>query len=108
MIFILIAVLGALMLLTASYLLIIPNFFAQVEKDFMRRAESNAYVYCLKYGELAYRAKTLTADSPQNKKNISLGFLKKRADTEVDTLKCEITVEQPNKDLSIDLSHEFK
>lgn len=79
----------ALSFVMVGFLSLAPNVYSLIEKDFMRKVQYNAQVYGIKYGQLAFRAKTMDGSSA-SQKDIDLGYVKKRDVKEIDTMQDQI------------------
>ena len=62
MIALVMAITVALSILLSSFISFTPNLQRLMERDFMERANSNAFLYSLQMGQLAERADTIDTD----------------------------------------------
>ncbi len=84
-----------------------PNFHYLIEKNFMRRAYSNATHYGLQYGQLGVRAGTISTSNTE--KTLDIGYLKKIAGEKKDKMVLVITLEkqETNNYIDVDAKHKF-
>jgi len=78
-----------------------------IDSDYMRQVYSNAILYGLQYGELATRAGTMNSGAGNNTKTLSLGYLKKRNEKELDDLNCTVVLDT-NQTIDLDIKHTMR
>ena len=91
-------------MLVSAFLYFGPNVNRLVDIYFTSTAATQATYYCLKYGDLAVRAKQLEQGKSQD---INMGYSAARGDKELDGFKCNVSITQQNK-IQVSIQHYYK
>lgn len=108
MIIVVIALFIVMSIVVFAFFAYIPNVHYLIENDLLRRANSNAALYGLQYGQLACRSNTLSAEEGETgTTSVDMGYLKKTDNKEIDKLLCDIKLisESGSQTLDIDVKH---
>jgi len=107
MIAVIASILIAISVLILAFFGYATNVHYVLDGDYMRRAYSNAVLYGLQYGELATRAGTMSSSPANNNKMLSLGYLKKKNEKELDDLNCAVELDA-NQTIGLNITHTMR
>ncbi len=108
MIIVVIALFIIMSVVVFAFFAYIPNVHYLIENDLLRRANSNAALYGMQYGQLACRAGTLSTEEGKiSTASVDMGYLKKTDSKEIDKLIFDIKLlsENGGQTLDIDVKH---
>jgi len=108
MIIVVIALFIIMSIVVFAFFAYIPNVHYLIENDLLRRANSNAALYGLQYGQLAARANVLSTDDGKSTElSVDMGYLKKTDSKEIDKLICDIKLisASGSETLDLDIKH---